>query len=873
MRWVALFFSLVTFVVWGAPRYIAGHSPECAATIADLSPTGQLAVGLFVAGVLVVAAGLLYLDTVFSRWCWRNIDVFPQKKNIKSGRFYKTLSVVLLALLGLAAFPVQAQALDAFSVYWSKVGKKPLIIYWKGADFITGGNADPYVTVEYRRAKESEWKVFDQYALNLPSRKVEVPAEETGLAPGGIYLFRAWQKGVDQKPRESSAGPLTVPGAQIDPADQAALKPSAPTQGNNKPETAKPEPAGGRTISIFDGHSWPKIMFWYNLLASLSGVFILWTIIKCGYKYILHPFNPGVRASLMETVQRCIVAVAIIALAPAFVKALVAVNDAFVSLFAQAGNQLISAPAGLQSGSIEKDGIFDRILVAPFKILLQLLNYIFGMYELDDLIFNGQLAAFGDGFFRGASVSVGNTLGNILVQLAFVGFTLYFNALYILRHWVIVATLAATPLLIWIWVLSEEKQVIEIWAGELVSTIFMQLFHALNYVVLFSIASAVPLSNLTDTSLLARGLKDLCLWVAGFGGAVAVLSIVFMGLKLILARDEKARAEAQEGIEKALLGVMILGLCLVIAGFLAHLLSGDWGVQEEVLPLPDSGGMKLVDVFFMLMVIIPVSKTMHSVFMKLIQRIGTVDEEKWAALGMAGLGSLAGLAALGKTTAGALGRLRGGGIKTPEPKVDRINSGDTTGGATTVENTSGTGGSRAYVKPNNADRPDTGGFQEAIERGQAGGEVWSRYGAGIGGASGFAVPSTIPALAGIGAAVGRVIGTPVATTKALGREVLSRTSFAGKMAEDGRLKPLEAIRLSGGFGKLASEMKTAARELTGAKTTAGAVVRMGTAALLSPMGGRIASWGSRQTGRLFDAGASALGKVQDGAGRVFRWRG
>ena len=771
-------------------------------------------------------------------------------------RFFAVLLLCLVSLLHSA--PVFA--LDHFSVYWSKVGKKPLIIYWKGADFITGGNADPYVTVEYRRAKESEWKVFDQYALNLPSRKVEVPAEETGLEPGGIYLFRAWQKGVDKKPLVSSAGPLTVPGAEADPADQAALKPSSPTQGNDKPETAKPEPAGGNTISIFDGHSWPKIMFWYNLLASLSGVFILWTIIKCGYKYILYPFNPGVRASLMETVQRCIVAVAIIALAPAFVKALVAVNDAFVSLFAQAGNQLISAPAGLQSGSIEKDGIFDRILVAPFKILLQLLNYIFGMYELDDLIFNGQLAAFGDGFFRGASVSVGNTLGNILVQLAFVGFTLYFNALYIIRHWVIVATLAATPLLVWIWVLSEEKQVIEIWAGELVSTIFMQLFHALNFVVLFSIASAVPLSKLTDTSLLARGLKDLGLWVAGFGGAVAVLSIVFMGLKLILARDEKARAEAQEGIGKALLGVMILGLSLAVAGFLAYLLSGDWGAQKEALPLPDSGGMKLVDVFFMLMVIIPVSKMMHNIFMKLIQRIGTVDEEKWAALGMAGLGSLAGLAALGKTTAGAVGKLRGGGIKAPGPKSDRISTSGTTGGATTIESSSGTGGGRAYVKPNNAGRPDTEGFQEAIERGQAGGEVWSRYGAGIGGASGFAVPSTIPALAGIGAAVGRVIGTPIATTRAMGREVLSRTSFVGKMAEDGRLKPLEAIRLSGGFGKLASEMKTAAREMTGAKSTAGAMVRVGAAITLSPMGGRVAGWGARQAGTIYDAASGFSSK-------------
>ncbi|MCR4443261.1 MAG: pilin [Peptococcaceae bacterium] len=745
--------------------------------------------------------------------------------------------------------------------------------------------------MEYRRAKESEWKVFDQYALNLPSRKVEVPAEETGLEPGGVYLFRAWQKGVDQKPRESSAGPLTVPGAEIDPADQAALE-SAPFDSSQPVSDNQTVEENAR--SIFDGQNWPKIMFWYNLLASLSGVFILWSIIKCGYKYILHPFNPGVRASLMETVQRCIVAVAIIALAPAFVKVLVAVNDAFVSLLAQAGNQLINNPGSLQTGVIDGPGVFEKILAVPFQIVLNLLDLIFGLYDLDDLIFNGHLTAFGDGFFSGRGIDVGNVFGNVLVQLAFVGFTVYFNVLYTLRHWVIVATLAATPLLVWIWVLSEEKQVIEIWAGELVSTTFMQLFHALNFAVLFSIASAVPLSNLTDTSLLARGLKDLGLWVARFGGAAAVLAIVFMGLKLILARDEKARAEAQEGIGKALLGVIILGLSLAVAGFLAHLLSGDWGAREGFLPAAKGQGMRTWDVLFMLMVIIPVSKMMHNVFMKLIQRIGTVDEEKWAAAGATGLAGLAGLVVMGKTAAGAVFGRTASKLPFRAQGPNTLVSGDAPtrigGGlgpipgsmdfgrtkhnlADTVERKMDIDDPGQPVNLQSAQfagtRPEGsgfsgGGFDEVIERGIEGSNAWAKFGAGFGAASSFAVPQLIPMMGGIGAAFGKVVGSPFATARAIGSGIMSRTTFGmtwqrvkGTKDDHGFFRTLE---VSGGLRGLASDMKTAAREMTGAKSTAGAVVRMGAAVTLSPMGSRVASWGARQAGTIYDAASGFSSK-------------
>lgn len=62
------------------------------------------------------------------------------------------------------------------------------------------------------------------------------------------------------------------------------------------------------------------------------------------------------------------------------------------------------------------------------------------------------------------------------------------------------------------------------------------------------------------------------------------------------------------------------------------------------------------DTVFMMITVIPVSKMFSSIFMKMVARVGTVDQEKWAAIGLGALGATYGL----MKKSGMLGGIPGG---------------------------------------------------------------------------------------------------------------------------------------------------------------------------------------------------------------------
>jgi hypothetical protein len=76
-------------------------------------------------------------------------------------------------------------------------------------------------------------------------------------------------------------------------------------------------------------------MFWYTILAALSGVFIFLTIIRSGYQYMFSATaNPGLKALFSESIQRCVIALVVIMAAPLIVGLLIQINDGFVKIFA-----------------------------------------------------------------------------------------------------------------------------------------------------------------------------------------------------------------------------------------------------------------------------------------------------------------------------------------------------------------------------------------------------------------------------------------------------------------------------------------------------------------------------------------------------------
>lgn len=61
------------------------------------------------------------------------------------------------------------------------------------------------------------------------------------------------------------------------------------------------------------------------------------------------------------------------------------------------------------------------------------------------------------------------------------------------------------------------------------------------------------------------------------------------------------------------------------------------------------------DTFFMIVTVIPVSKMFSSIFMKMVARVGTVNQEKWAAIGLGALGATYGLMKMSGVFGGTAG--------------------------------------------------------------------------------------------------------------------------------------------------------------------------------------------------------------------------
>jgi hypothetical protein len=305
---------------------------------------------------------------------------------------------------------------------------------------------------------------------------------------------------------------------------------------------------------------------------------LLFSIIKTGYKYSQSALNPGVRVSFIEDVQRAVLAMGIIALSPTMIALLIGINDGFVHVCGNVLNNFAYGSSIENTAMSEKAGMFEVILAAPAKTLLSLINLSLGLKGLDDLIFNGNTNMFANIF---AGVNTGNIFADVVLDSSLVGFNLYFNAVYTIRFWMITAAIVATPIVAWVWVLTAERTVLEVFLAEIVQSVFLQSSHALSLGIFMSIAGGVGAAGGGDPSAgwLSGQLVHIGVFVAGFAGSICVAVLVVMGFRFITTSDERSRSDAKEGVKKALIGLVVVGLCTAIASFIAVTLSGSWGVR------------------------------------------------------------------------------------------------------------------------------------------------------------------------------------------------------------------------------------------------------------------------------------------------------
>jgi|OM-RGC.v1.007378764 hypothetical protein len=222
-------------------------------------------------------------------------------------------------------------------------------------------------------------------------------------------------------------------------------------------------------------------------------------------------------------------------------------------------------------------------------------------------------------------------------------------------------------------------------------------------------------------------------------------------------------------------------------------------------------GITVWQTFFMLLTVIPASKMLSSIFMKLIARVGTVDEEKWAAIGIGSLGGLAGMYALGKVSMQALGK-RGIPLGT--------------GGSAGIPGSSVSGGSPAN---DGAGSPGTP-FDSLVQNVSSAGNTAAVAGGVLGSIGSAPVPGVAPAVAGITGAAAKMAAMPMAAAYGIGRTLYQGVRDRGSMTVG------EAL---GGT----------AMQLTGAQSVPEATARLIGTVLGSPLGG----WGARMGSNIMGA--------------------
>ncbi|MEW6697306.1 MAG: hypothetical protein AB1341_08160 [Bacillota bacterium] len=328
----------------------------------------------------------------------------------------------------------------------------------------------------------------------------------------------------------------------------------------------------------------------------------------------------------------------------------------------------------------------------------------------------------------------------------------------------------------------------------------------------------------------------------------------------------------------SILLVILLLLLITSSAFAA-------GTTENDSDKEDSGGITVWETFFMLLTVIPVSKMLSSIFMKLVARVGTVDEDKWAMIGLGAIGATIGLMRKGGTTAlgkggfggfsgasdgGGSGGSRGsGGGYTGSPGSTQPSvqpgsveanttsqpsnipgvsltsfppSSNTSNTGNTANATAGqTGNQSTQSAQQNNDIPEVGqrSLNDILKiSGQAGSKA-----AGImakaGAASAFAVPEVAPVTAGIYAATAKGIAGTTSAAGHLAREVLARNKQNNQS-----------------WGK-------SLMQITGTNNMATAVTKAGTAIALSPFGSRISGWGTGILDRGFQKTGDTVQRVRN----------
>jgi len=66
--------------------------------------------------------------------------------------------------------------------------------------------------------------------------------------------------------------------------------------------------------------------------------------------------------------------------------------------------------------------------------------------------------------------------------------------------------------------------------------------------------------------------------IAAIAGGLAVIMLIYFGIRMVTALEEQARADAVKGIQRVIIGLAVVGLALILVEFVAWAITSAQGV-------------------------------------------------------------------------------------------------------------------------------------------------------------------------------------------------------------------------------------------------------------------------------------------------------
>lgn len=188
----------------------------------------------------------------------------------------------------------------------------------------------------------------------------------------------------------------------------------------------------------WEGREPEYVRLWYKTLAYVTAPFMILVVASSAFKLLYAAANPAARSEAMESCQRALVAVLIVALMPVLVSTLMWICSALVDAISGGFNH-VAAAAGMPQSTSD-----------------------WGAADL-----------------AGRKIVTGSVLGTALVRMFMTGIFAYLNVLYIVRKIALTVFYCFTPIAAMIWVINKRSVTMPVLIGEIASNAFMPVAHAL----------------------------------------------------------------------------------------------------------------------------------------------------------------------------------------------------------------------------------------------------------------------------------------------------------------------------------------------------------------------------------------------------------